>query len=453
MAAASVSGNAPVAFGYGPYFAISGVAPDAYEPDNSRGAAKAILSDGAAQSRNITAGDTDWVRFDGVAGKTYLAAVNSPTATLYLYVTDSVGAVQTSQTGSRFSLLYSPAKDARYYLRAQGLGAYGSYSLTLLAFDASQGGIPVKFLTPDTATTWSAGSSYTASWTPDTAIFGAYVALGLYLNNVFLLNLSASTTNSGGAQVSLPQGLATGKNYRIRMTSGSNALVYGSSATFSIGGTAPDALEPNDTSAAAKAVVPNSARQSLSLSYRDKDWIRFAGKSQMLYIIQAVSAAGLHTTLRLWPENGTGALLTNTKTGTDTLNSLAWVAPADGNYAISVEAVSATAYGTYGFELKEVDPASYKLPVAVPAAGAAFKGGDAVSIQWSDPAAIKGYVDIFLYDSDGVVQTIAANQPNNGAYSWSAETGLAARADYYIKIISRLNSGINGSSGAFSLAP
>ena len=311
----------------------------------------------------------------------------------------------------------------------------------------------MKFTAPDTNTTWSAGSAYTATWSPDSAVFGSYVTLGLYLDNLFLASLASSTQNTGSIQVTLPQGLATGKNYRIRMTSGTNALVYGSSRYFSIGGIAADALEPNDSAGAAKAVVPNSARQNLSLSYRDKDWMRFAAKAQMLYIIQAVSATTLATTLRLWPESGTGALLTNTKTSSDTLNSLAWVASADGNYAVSLEAVSSAAYGAYAFEIKEVDPASYKLPVSVPASGAAFKAGEAISIQWSDPAAVKGYVDLFLYDASGVVQTIAANQANNGSYAWTAPAGLPARSDYYVKIISRLNSGINGVSGAFSLAP
>jgi hypothetical protein len=277
--------------------------------------------------------------------------------------------------------------------------------------------------------------------------------LALIKGGTLLTTLVSSQSNTGTAQVFLPAGLATGSDYRIRLLSGNNALLYGHSALFSIGGIPADSFEPNDSSAAAKAWVPNAPRQTLSLSYRDKDWFRFAATAQMLYLIQAVSPASLHTTLRILPESGTGALLTGTKTGTDTLTSLAWVAPAAGNYAVSLEAVSTVAYGSYAFEIKEVDPGSYKFPVAAPAAGAAFKAGDAINVQWSDPAGVKGQVDLFLYNADGVVQTVAANQANTGAYAWTAPAGLPARSDYYVKIISRLNSGINGASGAFSLAP
>jgi hypothetical protein len=444
-------------YGFSPYFTISGVVPDAYEPDNLRSAAKAIAADGAAQQRNIVYGDTDWVRFDAVAGKTYVASVNSALANVYLYIADSAGANLVSQSGSRVSAVYSPIRSGKYYVRVMYYSGSGAYSLTLASFDAGQGGVPVKFTNPDTAAAWSAGSAYTAAWAPDSALFGTYVTLSLYLGEQFLYNLSSYAANSGSIAVTLPSGLATGKNYRLRLTNYSNPQVFGSSQPFSIAGTAPDSLEPNDTLTAAKAVVPDAPRQGLSLSYRDKDWFRFTAKAQKLYVIQAFSASALPTWLRLWPSTpGAAALVSATKASSlDSANAISWLAPADGEYLVSVEAASSTSsiYGAYGFELKELDPADYKFAVSAPAADAAFPAGGTLSVKWTDPASVKGYVDLFLYNGDGVVTTVVANLSNTGSYAWSVPAGLPARSDYYVKIISRMSSAITGSSEAFSISP
>ena len=47
--------------------------------------------------------------------------------------------------------------------------------------------------------------------------------------------------------------------------------------------------------------------------------------------------------------------------------------------------------------------------------------------------------------------TIAASATNSGTYSWSVSTSLTAGTDYYIKVISRVNSNIYGSSGVFKI--
>ena len=148
------------------------------------------------------------------------------------------------------------------------------------------------------------------------------------------------------------------------------------------------------------------------------------------------------------------SLATNTKTGSiDSVNSIAWVCPADGQYSATVAPYSTSYFGSYGFEIKEIDPASYKFTVSTPAAAAVAHLNGTLSITWSDPSNVKGYVDIFLYDGTGVVQTIAANLTNTGSYSWSVPATLAAKGDYYVKVISRLSASINGVSATFSVAP
>jgi hypothetical protein len=151
---------------------------------------------------------------------------------------------------------------------------------------------------------------------------------------------------------------------------------------------------------------------------------------------------------------GAFTLLTNYKTGvSDSLNSINWICPADGQYTVSMEPYSASYYGTYGFQIREVDPSQYKFGVTSPAAAAVVRIGSVLRIAWTDPSALKGQVDIFLYDAKGVVQTVASNATNTGSYNWTVPGGLPAGDAYYLKVISRISASINGTSGAFSIAP
>jgi hypothetical protein len=448
-------------YAYSDTFTISGIAPDSYEPDNSKEAAKAIQIDGTSQSRNLTSGDQDWMKISATKGGRYLASIKTAGSIYaYAYVLDSLGVQVASQSGSQISLVFNSTYAGPYYLRIQQSGstATGDYTVRVFGYDSSSSGFPVKFTAPDTSTVWAAGNAYSVTWAPDSLLYGTYVSLALYQDNTLIQSLASSASNSGTYGVSIPGGLASGKNYRIRMTSGLNSVVFGHSAYFTLSGVAPDSLEPNDSAAAAKPAPLNADPIRLSLSYRDKDWMRFEAKSQMLYVIRAISPSALPTTMRLYSGLGTSQLLSNSKLYSvvaDTVNSIAWVCPADGVHSVSVEpySINSTYTGAYSFEIRELAPADYKLAVPSPVAGAAFHGGEALSIQWNEPAGVHANVDIFLYSADGVVQTIAANVSAAPPYSFTIPASLAARSDYYVKVVSRLNAGINGSSGVFSIAP
>lgn len=445
--------SSPSIWGYSPYFTISGLAPDTYEPDNARAAAKGIPTDGTAQARNLVLSDTDWVSFDAVLGKSYLVSAASAT-TVSLYLLDSLGSLLNSTSGVRPTLLLIPTRAGRHYARVQYSSGTGAYSLSVIGFASDGSGVPAKFTAPAEAATWAAGSSYTAAWTPDSALFGPYVNLALYRDTTLIVSLASSANNSGSYPVSLPAALGSSSRYRLRLTNGSNTPIYGYGPYFTISGLAPDTLEPNDSASAAREVAPNTGRRNLSLSYRDRDWFRFTAKAQMLYVIQAVSGTTLHTTLRLYSGLGTSLLLTNSKTSSlDSLNTLTYVPTADGAHSVSVEPYSVTYSGSYGFELKEIDPSNYRFGVTSPAAATSVRMGSSLTITWTDPAALKGLVDIFLYDASGVVQTVAAGVSNSGTYTWTVPATLTAKSDYSLRINSRTSSAVYGTSGAFSLVP
>ncbi len=445
--------NSSQIFGYSRKFTISGLTPDAYEPDDRQSSAKDILVTGVPQSHTMTTNDSDWVKFSVTEGKSYLLSV-SGNVSVYAFVLDSLGTQVIYNSGSKFSLSFTASRTGKYYARIQYYSGYGAYTVSVNEVDPAKGTAPAKFLSPKDSTTWASGSAYTAAWTPDSAVYGSYVYLSLYLDTTLIQSFSSSYSNSGTGSISLPLGLATSNRYHLRMSSSNSSALYGYSPYFTIAGVAPDSLEPNDTAGAAAKITTNSGMVRLNLTNHDRDWFKFTGKAQQLYVIQAVSNSALSTTLRLYSGLGGSLLQTNSKTSSlDSVNSITWICPSDGQYSVSVDPYSTGYYGNYGFEIKEVDPAQYKFGVTAPAAASVTHLGMPLAIVWTDPSALKGQVDIFLYDAKGVVQTISANATNTGTYSWSVPTTLPAGDTYYVKIISRLSASVNGNSAVFSLAP
>jgi hypothetical protein len=448
--------NNPQIIGSSPNFTISGLAPDAFEPDNARGSAKPITVDGVAQAHSSTLSDTDWVKFDAVTTQTYIVSLNSA-YNQYLTITDSLGSSLVTQTGTKIAAVLNPIRSGKYYVKivSASSSANGDYSLAVLAYDGGPSGIPAKFITPDSTTTWAAGSYYLTTWTPDTVLFGKYISLALYRDNIFIQSLASSANNVGSTSVTLPLGLASATNYQIRMTNYQNTQIFGQSQKFSISGLTPDIYEPNDSASKASIIAANSAKQTLSLTAKDIDWFRFSAKANLLYVIQATTPSSLPTTIQVYSGQGTSSLQISSKTTSDTLNSLSWVCPAAGIYYFSIAPYqsSSTYSGSYGFEFKELEASSYKFVITAPIEKDTIKLNQNRSITWTDPSSSLGTVDIFLYNADGVVQTIIANRTNNGSYIWLVPATLAARSDYYIKVMNHANSAISGVSGAFSIEP
>lgn len=97
--------------------------PDAYEPDDSASAARALPLDGRRQARTFhTPGDEDWVFFEAQAGQTVELAVTNPDcdAQLFLYAGEAATVLAfDDDSGPGFAplLRYSFSQTGRYYAR------------------------------------------------------------------------------------------------------------------------------------------------------------------------------------------------------------------------------------------------------------------------------------------------------------------------------------------------
>ena len=74
------------------------------------------------------------------------------------------------------------------------------------------------------------------------------------------------------------------------------------------------------------------------------------------------------------------------------------------------------------------------LTVTSPSASSSWEVGTTQSIAWSKTGSLSAYVQIELYKGAAKVVDIATTTENDGAYSWTLPTTLAAGTDYTVKV-------------------
>lgn len=120
-------------------FTVFACAADAYEDDDSAGAAKAIAA-GQSQARNLCEDNYDWVKFDALSGTTYsIKATNGVNLSMYLYDTSGTGVLAAGSLGSGQTkgmsvITWQAPASGTYYLRLRPVWGFGKdrdYTLSL----------------------------------------------------------------------------------------------------------------------------------------------------------------------------------------------------------------------------------------------------------------------------------------------------------------------------------
>ena len=436
---------------YSPAFTISGIAPDAYENDDSASVAKPITTDGTPQGRTLSLGDYDWISFTAEKDSMYvIQGSGGSTVYLYLYLySNPAGTYLNYVYGYTPKLVWTCPANGTYYLRLYPSGSYGSYSVSVRKYSVMSS---VVFANPSAGAAWSTGSTYTINWSADTALFSPYVNLQLAVDTTVLSTIVTYRVNTqGGSTFSWapPAGLATGSRYRIKVINYSYSTIIGFSDTFTISGIAPDAYEPDNSSAAAHVIATNGVPEGHTITLGDKDWYRFTAAANLLYMLQGHGS--IRPAMYLYNTDG-ATLLTSANTGsTDTVATIVWMCPASGTYYFRDTATGSYGYGSYQTSASVYDSAAYSLTVTAPAANDSLTTGQIYNIQWSSAVSIGGNVDIFLYNSGGIVGTVIANVANSGSYSWTVSGTITPGDTYYVRVISRVYPNISGNSGVFKI--
>jgi PKD repeat protein len=95
----------------------------------------------------------------------------------------------------------------------------GFFSITSPAPSAS-----ITVTAPNGGESWVAGTKHWISWTSSGSA-GSYVTIELLKGDIVIQTIVSSTKNNGGYKWTVPKGLVTGTDYRVRVTSVTNPAV------------------------------------------------------------------------------------------------------------------------------------------------------------------------------------------------------------------------------------
>jgi hypothetical protein len=440
--------------GLSPQFSISDVMPDSFETDDARSQAS-TMTFGTAQQHTMTVADTDWVRFSADSGSVYFirdTGASSFRTYAHLFYGTDVTAIASnySSAAGTLSWAWPCVKTGTYYARITPYttAATGAYSFTTTKFDTLSS---ITFTSPISTSAFTAGSSNTITWVPDTGFLGTSAYLYLYKANKLLLSIFPSyVSNSGTYSWSAPSGLVTGNDYRIKIANSSNSLLYGYSAAFTINGMAADSYEPDNSRGQASTLALGAAQQH-SITYADTDWVQFPADSGSLYIIQDNGISSFNTYVYLY--YGTDAAYTSQSSTTSGAMSWLWTCAKSGTYYTRITSTSPSIYGSYSFRVTLFDP-SKSITFTNPTATTTWTAGATDTIRWVPDSTILG-TSVYLYFFKGSQQILSLSTfsvANSGSYPLQVPAGLMTGSDYRIKIANYSNSQLAGFSPVFSIS-
>jgi len=302
-------------------------------------------------------------------------------------------------------------------------------STTVSAADArstffSISGPMIEFIAPDSASAWQKGRQYWIDWLTHGQVL--YVQIRLYKGESFIQSIADTTYNFDGRSWTVPPSLASGSDYRIRITSLNYPTTDAYSDTFSI----------VDRQGPIVVLQPNYSTT----------WYQ-----GVEYTVQwrAQPNTGAQVKIQLY----TGSTPDPWIMVTDNDGSAAWIVSpshaSGSDYRIRI--ASTTVSSTYGYS-DFFTISDNPITVTAPASTSNWDRGEEHTIQWSSTGDAGNYVKIRLYQGNDLVQTIADSTLNDGSLPWTVRTTLAPAADYRIRVTSTTVPGADAFSDYFSIA-
>jgi hypothetical protein len=423
--------------GYSPLFTISGMAPDAYEPDNDRKSASTLYPLETFQNHNLTINDTDWVKFTADSGSLYKIQT-SGTILLDMFLLSGNDSAFSSYFTS--TLEWPCMKSGVWYVRIgkRYLGTSptlsGTYSLTISKTTSTPA---ISIISPAATAIWNAGTSYQIKWTPDSSIIkGSRVSLSLYKGSQEMYYMCVNTPNGGAHTTELIQELISGSDYRIKVVIYSNTTLEGYSDLFTIRGITPDAYEPDNNREFASTLDSISRYQYHSMESRDTDWVKFTADSGVFYDVHATGDVPTKFYLFYGNDTSCAAYFSDPR-------MQPWVCPKTGVWYARISLNDTghiyDARRLYSFSLSYFDSLR-NVNFICPPTTSPWNEGSAQRIQWApDSANLGDSVILGLYKGDIKVAVFSGGQesvrlPNSGYIDWTVPQGLATGSDYRIAL-------------------
>ncbi len=302
----------------------------------------------------------------------------------------------------------------------------GTFTIT------STSGTPAGAITvtsPNGGESWVSGSTHAITWTSSGSV-GSTVKIEMLKAGAVVQTISEANDGSYPGWV-IPSGTAAGTDYRIRITSATNAAITDTgNANFAI-----TSATPVPSPAGSITVTsPNGGESWVSGSTHPITWTS-SGSSGSNVKIEVLKA---------------GAVVQTMSDANDGSYS-GWVIPsgtaAGTDYRIRItSATNATISDTSNANFAITSgTAAGSITVTSPNGAETVAAGSPYRITWTSSGSVGSNVKLELLKAGTVVQTMS--DANDGAYnSWVIPSGTAAGTDYQIRITSSTNAAITDTS-------
>ena len=306
----------------------------------------------------------------------------------------------------------------------------------------------IQVTQPNASTRWTQGqTNVPIRW--DTGNLGGSVSIVLYRGSALAATIASSTTNDGSHDTyDVPSNLTVGTNYRVRITSTSNAAKYDYSDYFEVsaGGTNSEFTVKitnfNFSNGTTAISVASGATVSGTISYQL--WNRTTCPACIAQIV-----IGIENDAQICAYNGIPGVYPG-KSGTA---SVTLKAPTtSGVYNVKylgtlqynctdAQAIYEQAPPSSANKLGSITVAgSASINVTEPNASTKWAQGQAnVPIRW-DTGNLGGSVSIVLYRGSTLAATIASSTTNDGSHdTYDVPSNMTVGTNYRVKITSTSN--------------
>jgi|GEM_PF-4623963 len=321
---------------------------------------------------------------------------------------------------------YNKALGSDYRIRITSTSTTAYKDTSDAAFTISAGP-PFTVEVPNGGETWQQGSSQTIRW-DYTGSPGSYVKIELLKAGVVSRTISSSTSRGSGGSGSkswtVPSTLTLGDDYRIRITSTSNATKTDTSnADFTISAGPP-----------LKVVYPNGGENWEQGSAQTITW-------------SYTGSPGSHVKIELLKGTTVNRVIKDsTSSGSGGSGSYKWTVPYNkalgSDYKVRITSTSKSTY-------KDTSDANFTvsagppITVVAPNGGENWLRGSTHTIKWKYTGSPGSKVKIELLKAGVVNRTISSStsvgSSGSGSKSWTVPSTLTLGTDYRIRVTSTSN--------------
>jgi hypothetical protein len=290
----------------------------------------------------------------------------------------------------------------------------------------------LSFTTPSISTSWTAGTSYTISWSSSGNVGAAVRLLLLDSLSQAVTAISdsvaiSSGSSSGSYSWTIPSHFPGGK-YQIRISSKSDTSIIGFSSQFALIGNTLSITKPADTSS----------------------WT--TGSSYYIYWA-STGNPGAYVSIGLY-DSASQPVTTISSSYSRSGGAYSWTIPTTlpgGKYRIRITSTSDTSFNSFSSRFTVVEMPK-TLSITAPSTSSSWTAGNPYTISWSSSGNVGAVARLRLFDSlTQIITTISDSVAiTDGSYSWAIPSHFIG-GRYKIRISSKSDSSIIGFSSLFTL--